>query len=267
MELKKMNTSCPSNCPFLANRLFLPESLPFFCEKFEVYLGVDGANKVQRCSACLGVAQNVIQTGLSLLDAQLVPRTTISQLKKAFLDMPPAQQKNFVAILSQSGIQLKPNPYEKVTAFWLMRQAQHAWALYKKREESPEVQDFIKLLDVIGGDSPLDGMTKTLLSNIFQVLDGSEQAMLIAVLENPMNMKAFLKQLDKTPHDQDLLKNFRATLYEYHQNLSNQIGLYLAMQQQSNQIQQHGRVVANQQNKMRHILQKMTQVRANKSRS
>jgi len=266
MEFKKTDSLCPVNCPFLTNRSFLPDTLPFYCEKFAVYLGVDGANKVQKCAACLGITQNIIQTGLSLLDAQLLPRTTVSQLKKAFLDMPPVQQKNFVAILSQLGMQLRPNPYDNVTAFWLMRQAQHAWALAKKREESPEVQDFMKLLDVVGGDSPLDSMTKTLLSNIFQVLDGSEQAMLIAVLENPMNLKAFLKQLEKTPHDQDLLKNFRALLYDCHKNLSNQIALQLAAQQQMDQ-PQSARVIGNQQNKMRHVLQKMTQVRSNKSRS
>ena len=268
MALKKEDTLCPVNCPFLANRSFLPDTLPFYCEKFGIYLGVDGANKVQRCAQCVGSVPNIIQTGLSLLDAQLLPRTSISQLKKAFLDMPYPQQQNFVAILSQIGTQLKPTPYDNVTAFWLMRQAQHAWMLAKKQNESPEVQAFIKLLDVVGGDSPLDGMTKNLLSNLFQVLDGSEQAMLIAVLENPMNLKAFLKKLDKTPHDQDLLKNFRALLYEHHQYLSNQINLQLLQQQEQNQAKPAtARIIDDQQNKMRHTLQKMTQIRSIKNRT
>ena len=267
MDLKKENGLCPTNCPFLSNRSFMPDVLPFYCEKFGTYLGVNGATKVQRCDQCLGVAPNIIQTGLALLDAQFLPRTTISQLKKAFLDMPVPQQQNVVAILSQIGTQLKPSPYDNVTAFWLMRQAQHAWMVAKKRTESPEVQDFIKLLDVVGGDSPLDGMTKNLLSNLFQVLDASEQAMLIAVMENPMNLKAFLKKMEKTPHDQDLLKNFRALLYECHNNLAKQLNMQHAqsIQNQQNPI----RILESRQrqNKMRHTLQKMTQIRSAKNRT
>ena len=266
-EIKKEDTLCPINCPFLSSRSFMPDTLPFYCEKFAVFLGVDGASKVQKCAQCLGQSQNVIQTGLSLLDAQLLPRTTISQLKKAFLEMPLVQQKNFVAILSQTGMQLKPDVYDRISAFWLMRQAQRGWSIAKKRDENPEVQDFVKLLDVVGGDSPLDGMTKTLLSNLFQVIDGSEQAMLIAVLENPMNLKSFLKQFEKTPHDQDLLKNFRALLYDVHHHLESQTQTHLRLQQLQQQQNHEPKMVSNGQDKMRHMLQKMTQVRSGKTRT
>ena len=210
------------------------------------------------------INSNIQKQGLELLEACTC---AFAELKKAFLDMPSVQQKNFVAILSQTGIQLKPGVYDRISAFWLMRQAQHGWLLAKKREEDPEVQDFIKLLDVVGGDSPLDGMTKTLLSNLFQVLDASEQTMLIAVLENPMNLKSFLKQFEKTPHDQDLLKNFRALLYDVHNHVQIQSNLRLKQLQQQNVPPISKVIVGKQQNKMRHVLQKMTQVRSEKNRT
>ena len=109
---------------------------------------------------------------------------------------------------------------EKMTPFLLMRMAQRARLNARRREEAPEVQEFIKLLDVVGTDgTPLDGMTKTLLSNLFQVIDGSERSMLLAIMENPKNLESFLKSFGKTPHDKDLLRNFRALLYETHRNL------------------------------------------------
>ena len=168
--------------------------------------------------------------------------------------MPAATQKTFVSILSQIGCQLQMDHEQSVTPFTLMRIAQRLWFEARKREESPEVQAFIKLLDVVGGgDAPLDGMTKTLLCNLFQVIDGSEKSMLLTIMENPKNLESFLKSFDKTPHDSDLLRNFRAILYESHQRLVGQnVGIRLFQERQNHQLKM---------DQMRHTIEQMTRAR------
>lgn len=218
--MKTNDDLCPINCPFLVSRSFLPKTMPFYCEKYATFLGMNIAKKVLRCSACTGRKQDFLQVGLSLLDAQMLPQGLINQMKKVFLLMPPATQKNFVSILEQIGCQLFPENDEAITPFTLMHMAQRSKLVAKRRLENPEVQEFIKLLDVVGGDSPLDGRTKNILSNLFQVIDGSERSMLLSIIENPKNLESFLKSFAKTPHDKDLLRNFRALLYESYQELT-----------------------------------------------
>ncbi|MBQ4471865.1 MAG: hypothetical protein II942_01280 [Alphaproteobacteria bacterium] len=246
---------CPINCPFLANRSFMPKTMPFYCEKYATFLGMDAGKKVMKCSACLGVRNDMVQTGLSLLEAQLLPQGLINQMKQAFLEMPIASQKTFVSILSQIGCQLFSETSEKMSPFTLMRLAQHAWLNARRSEESADAQAFLKLLDVAGGDAPLDGVTKSLLSNLFQVIDGSERSMLLTIMENPKNLESFLKSFSKTPHDKDLLKNFRALLYETHQQLTQQnVGVRLFQQQVRN-------------DEMMRTIQQMTRARAAKAKS
>ena len=229
--------------------------MPFYCEKYGIYLGMDSAKKVLRCSACDGKKHNIEEIGLALLEGQMLPQGLINQMKQAFLLMPISSQKVFVSILEQTGAQLYPEKEEKLTPFTLMHIAQRARLNVRRREEAPEVQEFIKLLDVVGGDSPLDGMTKNLLSNLFQVLDGSERSMLLSIMENPKNLESFLKSLGKTPHDKDLLKNFRAILYDTHQNLTQQnIGAQLLRQHQIHE-------------QMTRAIQQMTRARAAKAKS
>ena len=251
-----MEDFCPINCPFLASRSFLPKTMPFYCEKYATFLGMDAGKKVLRCSACEGKKQDLVQTGLALLEAQMLPQGLINQMKQAFLMMPIQTQKMFVSILEQTGSQLYPEGDEKLTPFSLMRIAQRARLNARRREEAPEVVEFIKLLDVVGGgDAGLDGMTKTLLSNLFQVLDGSERAMLLSILENPKNLESFLKSFAKTPHDKDLLRNFRALLYEAHRDLTQQnVGTRLFQQQM-------------QHDQMTRTIQQMTRARAAKAKS
>ena len=248
----KNENYCPINCPFLASRSFLPKTMPFYCEKYATFLGMDAGKKVLRCSACEGKKQDLVQTGLSLLEAQMLPQGIINQMKQSFLMMPLTTQKIFVSILEQTGAQLYCDTDEKLTPFLLMRLAQRARLNARRREEEPEVQEFNKLLDVVGGDSPLDGMTKTLLSNLFQVIDGSERSMLLSIMENPKNLESFLKSFGKTPHDKDLLRNFRALLYDAHRDLTQQNMVGHVFQQQMHHEQ------------MTRMIQQMTRARAAK---
>jgi len=252
----KNENFCPVNCPFLASRSFLPKTMPFYCEKYATFLGMDAGKKVVRCSACEGKKQDLVQTGLALLEAQMLPQGLINQMKQSFLMMPLSTQSVFVSILEQTGAQLYMETNEKMTPFLLMRLAQRARLNARRRAEDPEVQEFIKLLDVIaGGGTPIDGMTKTLLSNLFQVIDGSERSMLLAIMENPKNLESFLKSFGKTPHDKDLLRNFRALLYEAHRDLVQQnIGNRVFQQQM-------------QHDQMARTIQQMTRARAAKAKT
>ena len=253
--VNQKNEFCPVNCPFLASRSFLPKTMPFYCEKYATFLGMDAGKKVLRCSACEGKKQDLVQTGLALLEAQMLPQGLINQMKQSFLMMPLPTQKMFVSILEQTGAQLYMETNEKMTPFLLMRVAQRARLNARRREEDPEVQEFVKLLDVIaGGGTPIDGMTKTLLSNLFQVIDGSERSMLLAIMENPKNLESFLKSFGKTPHDKDLLRNFRALLYEAHRGLVQQNAGSRMFQQQM------------QHEQMARTIQQMTRARAAKAK-
>jgi len=241
--VNQKDSFCPVSCPFLASRLFLPKTMPFYCEKYGVFLGMDAAKKVVRCEACEGKKKDFVELGLSLLDAQMLPQGLINQMKQSFLLMLPSSQKVFVSILEQNGCQLYPEKDEQLTPFTLMKMAQRGRLNARRREEDPEVQEFIKLLDVAGGDSPIDSMTKNLLANLFQVIDGSERSMLLSILENPKNLESFLKSFGKTPHDSDLLKNFRALLYESHQNLTQQQDISSRLFQQQMQHDQMARMI------------------------
>ncbi len=232
----------------------MPKTMPFYCERYATFLGMDNAKKVLRCGICEGKKQDFVQVGLSLLEAQMLPQGLINQMKESFLQMPPNSQKTFVAILEQTGCQLYLEGDEELSPFLLMRLAQRGRLNARKREEAPEVQEFMKLLDVIGGDDPLDGMTKTLLSNLFQVIDGSERSMLLSIMENPKNLESFLKSFGKTPHDKDLLRNFRALLYDS----------YRQLQEQNNQAQMFAQQMHQQQ--MTHTIQQMARARAAKTK-
>ena len=92
---------CPTNCPFLGFRSFLPETLPFYCEKYNLYLGMNPAKKVVKCALCQGISAHCQQQGLELLETCV---GSVTELKKAFLGMRPSDQQKLVDILAQSGI-------------------------------------------------------------------------------------------------------------------------------------------------------------------
>lgn len=251
--MEKRIRECPTNCPFLGIRSFLPDTLPFYCEKYSIFLGMNPAKKVVKCPLCLGTGVNVQQQGLELLEPF---SSHVSDLKQAFLKMRPADQQKFVNIMEQSGLHFQWPAGKIITPVTLLTEVTRLWFEKKKQEQSPEVQEFLKLLDVIGTEGdPMDPVTKTLLSNLFQVLDNSEKGMLLAVLENPGRAKVFLDLFSKMPHDQNLLKNFRLLLYDSEEK-SKKMGNRLL-------VQEKGKATTLAQHmQLQHLMQLMIQARS-----
>ena len=250
--MEKKN-ECPTNCPFLGIRSYLSETLPFYCEKYNTFLGMTPAKKVLKCPLCQGLAVSVRQQGLELLEAF---SGRVSELKKAFLGMRPTDQQTALNILTQFGFKFQWPTNKAITSVNLLAELMRLAGEKKKREKSPEVQEFIKLLDIIGSeDDPMDPVTKTLLSNLFQVLDNSEKGMLLGILENPMRAKALLDVFSKMPHDQNLLKNFRMLLYDMDEKSKEKGNRSLATEQ--------GKALnLTQHLQLQHIMQQMIRVRS-----
>jgi len=124
---------CPTNCPFLGFRSFLPETLPFYCEKYNLYLGMNPAKKVVKCALCQGVNAHFQQQGLELLEACA---GAVTELKKAFLGMRPGDQQKLVDILAQSGIQINWAAAKAVTPVSLLAEVMRLSYEKKKREQS-----------------------------------------------------------------------------------------------------------------------------------
>lgn len=220
----KKDILCPTNCPYLAIRSFLPNTMPFYCTKYENFLGMNNAKRVQRCALCQGCNHDIIQVGLTLLDAQA---SRIADLKQAFLQMTPADQRFLVDVLLKDGFQLHFTPLKKITSVVLLTELLRLRHENRQKHTSAETQNFIKLLSVIGDTgTPMDNATRTLLSNLFQVIDASEKAMLLSILENPANLKNFLNSFSKIPQDQNMLKNFRALLYDTNRQMQNDDNTY-----------------------------------------
>ena len=216
----KKDSLCPTNCPYLAVRSFLPSTMPFYCTKYENFLGMNNVKRVQRCTLCQGCNQDIIHTGLSLLDAQ---PSRIADLKQAFLQMKPNDQRFLVDILLKEGFHLRFDPTKKISSVTLLTELLRLHHENRRKHTSAETQNFIKLLALIGDTgTPMDSATQTLLSNLFQVIDASEKGMLLSILENPANLKSFLNSFSKIPQDQSMLKNFRALLYDTTRQLQNE---------------------------------------------
>lgn len=208
---------CPRECPFLGMRTFMPQTLPFYCNKYETFLGADQAQRVCRCAQCRGVDQSITETGLSLIASYMTDHFTIEETKRVFLQLDPRFQKMFVDLVAQTGVQIilgsdddkKPETLEDKILL-----ARQDW---KNRIGSPQAQEFKGLLDADG--MPLmSRQTKTLLMNLFLVMDASEKEMMKNIMLNPKQADSFLNTFKRQPQDQDLLKNVRAVVYEYDRN-------------------------------------------------
>ena len=205
---------CPKDCPFLGMRTFMPNTLPFYCNQYETFLGATPKQNVRRCAACRGVSDNIVETGLSFIESYIVDHYRIEATKLAFMKLAYGFQKMFVDLVSKTGVQIVLDAGEEGNSDTLSDKLLAARQEVKDRYGSPEAQEFKDLLD--GPDMPMmSRQTKTLLTNLFLVLDNSEKEMLKSILQNANQVEAFLSSFQKQPQDQDLLANTRALIYDY----------------------------------------------------
>ena len=108
------------------------------------------AKKVVKCPLCFGGNVSIQQQGLELLET--VP-TRLSELKKAFLGMRSGDQQKLVDILTQSGIQITVEKQKPITPVSLLAEVMRLAYDKKKREKSPEVQEFLMSGNILLGVS------------------------------------------------------------------------------------------------------------------
>ncbi|MDY6407562.1 MAG: hypothetical protein SPL08_02500 [Pseudomonadota bacterium] len=224
---------CPKNCPFLVSRSFIPQTIPIYCNKYDTFLGADLHQNPRRYFACRGVSQNIVEDGLAFIDAYTVDHYRIEETKRAFLKLNHGFQKMFVDLVSKSGVQivLEISDHENPDVF--------ADKILKARQDvkdkygSPEAQGFKDMLDAEGMPL-LSRQTKTLLMNLFLVMDKSEKEMIKNILQNKNQIESFLENFKKQPQDNDLLKNVRALVYEYDRKNQLELGRQRALDMQRN---------------------------------
>ncbi|MBR6411915.1 MAG: hypothetical protein IKS41_01990 [Alphaproteobacteria bacterium] len=244
---------CPKDCPFLASRSFLPQTLPFYCNKYDTFLGANMRQNPRRHFACCGILQNIVEDGLSFIDSYTVDHYRIEETKNAFLKLNHGFQKMFVDLVSKSGVQivLDASDHENPDVF--------ADKILKARQEvkdkygSPEAQEFKGMLDAEGMPL-LSRQTKTLLMNLFMVMDKSEKEMVKNILQNKNQVEAFLESFQKQPQDNDLLKNVRALVYEYDRKNQMEIGRQRALNLSHTRLHTRNQERLQRENELQRIL-------------
>lgn len=216
-DLSSTQKTCPADCPFLSPRNFLPEFLPFYCDKYEEFLGAVPSKKTKRCDVCRRKMLNIQEAGVSLIEAYTAPLISIPETQQAFLEMNGGFQRMFVELLRKVGRQVGLNFGESAGIDVLSDKLLIGWKDAQDLAGSPELKEFKGVLGDLASSSPdlLTRQTQNLLSNLFQVLDKSERMMLKSVLQNPKQVESFLQEFARTPKDMSLLKNFRGLLYDY----------------------------------------------------
>lgn len=205
-------TGCPKDCPFLGMRTFIPNTLPFYCNQYETFLGITPAQKVARCPKCRGLEITTEEQGLQFINAFMVDHYIIERTKRAFLKLDSSFQKMFVSLVAQTGAQIILESDEDENPETFSDKILKTRQELKNKYGAPEVQEFSGILD---SSFPLmERQTKTLLMNLFMVMDNSEKDMIKNIMINPKQADNFLKQFQKQPQDKDLLKNVRAVVYE-----------------------------------------------------
>ncbi len=203
---------CPPDCPFLSPRSFLPNTLPFYCDKYETYLTADEKH-TNRCARCLGVSRTVAQAGLKLIQ-DIAPNNPT--LPTAFNNLSKTTQKMFVDLLTKTGLKIIASDENIKNADMLLDKIVMTYNKHIQHTGSPEYKKFNALLDKISKDEStlLTKQNQTLLANLFMVLDNSEKSMMNAIFKSPGRLQSFLKQFDHQPKDSNLLKDTRRILYE-----------------------------------------------------
>lgn len=214
-HLSAVAKECPDDCSFLCARAWQDNTLPYFCSRYDTFLGVSGTRRPLRCHRCRGVLPNIKNQGLGFIEAY-ADAARIPETKKAFLEMDKVYQEAFVDLIARTGRQIYLSEGKPKTSGELENRTLRMWRDEHDKRHAPQALGFKKLLESLSGDfALLTRETNTLLMNLFMVMDASEQAMLMSILQNQNQIAAFLEAFSKQPQDNDLLKNVRALVYDF----------------------------------------------------
>ena len=204
---------CAINCPYL-KRCSEEEKLPYYCELFKVFLSTELKNIV-RSDSCNGKKLDAITSGYNLISSYKNINIDKQKTKWGFKHLHPHLQTQFVEILQKKGIEIG------IPAHIPMHENMIIDTLISQIKENQienayhqETNQFDMILSKLGDDFPsfLNSSDKQILSNLFLVLDVSEQDMLINILSNKESAESFLKTFDSMPKTENLVKDLRRHL-------------------------------------------------------
>ena len=201
---------CSKNCLYL-KQVTDQSKLPYYCDLFRVFLGVD-KNDILRTDTCLGKRIDAKTTGYHLISAYTDKNINKQKTKWGFFRLGSVLQNQFVSIIKKDGHNIGVSnefPLNKTLI------TQELATQIKENSISKIVEgektSFQILLSNIVDNAPelLNSTNQQLLSNLFVVLDATEQSMLETILNNKDSAKAFLKTFDTMPKTENLLKDLR----------------------------------------------------------
>ena len=204
---------CAINCPYL-KRCGEEEKLPYYCELFKVFLSTELKNVI-RADGCDGKKIDAITSGYNLISSYTNKNIDKQKTKWGFKHLHPQLQTQFVEILQKKGIEIG------IPAHMPMHENMIIDTLISQIKENQienayhqETNQFDMILSKLGDDFPsfLNSSDKQILSNLFLVLDVSEQDMLTNILSNKESAESFLKTFDSMPKTENLVKDLRRHL-------------------------------------------------------
>lgn len=231
---------CPEDCPFLKEEKNLKsKKLPYFCGLFGFYLATHEEN-ILRCEECIGFQKDIDKNdvdrdedneekneiirnflrdkGLGYISSSTDTSIHKQNTKWGFSHLPMNWQKRFISVAKKmgemegvpKGVPLRSVDAPKILLSSLSTKRITRTALPK------EAQEFNDLLTSKAEQFPnlLDKNTKTLLTNLFQVLDSSEKSILQSIVKQPARLKSFIKTFNSMPKKETLLKDLRRELEE-----------------------------------------------------
>lgn len=204
---------CAINCPYL-KKCDEDKKLPYYCELFKVFLSFE-ANNIVRTQECDGKKIGILATGYNLISSYTNKNIDKKKTKWGLKHLHPELQTEFVNILQKKGIEIgipsnmPLNESMIINSLILQIKENKIENIYHQ-----ETNQFDLLLEKLSDDFPtfLNSSDKQILSNLFLVLDASEQDALSNILSNKETAESFLKAFDAMPKTENLVKDLRRQL-------------------------------------------------------
>ena len=201
---------CSKNCLYL-KQVTDQSKLPYYCDLFQVFLGVD-KNDILRTDTCLGKRIDAKTSGYHLISSYTDRSISKQKTKWGFFRLGSVLQNQFVSILKKDGNNIGvsnkfPLNKDLITQELSTQIKENSISKIVEGEKTP----FQILLGSLAESFPalLNSTNQQLLSNLFVVLDATEQSMLETILNNKDSAKTFLKTFNDMPKTENLLKDLR----------------------------------------------------------